>query len=232
MENSLFGTGPGVGTGISEPYQRCGLIVPAGADIVTICDCYDLTLVVSKNFANTGSKVFRVSRSTLCSVSAVWRSILTDSFVEVSQSIVSFPDDDPGLFLIILQIAHWNHRELPEYLNLSQLLSLAGLVDKYALGHIVRLIIKEKQWLKQYIQEVDNTNSPGELQRMILITEAFEFQSDYERITDRASMKLRSSTNYGMGLAVMNICGTDTRLPNRILSKYSRSFACRFTRFP
>lgn len=88
----------------------------------------------------------------VCSValrmaSPVWEAMLNGNFRESAATSVPLPDDKPSAMLIVLQICHMKYNQLPKgRMNLSELVDLAELCDKYDLVSNVR------PWLSTWIE--------------------------------------------------------------------------------
>lgn len=107
----------------------------------------DLVLVVNKA---ENQRRFRVSTKVLSLASPVWRVMLDPSgqFQEARRENgeVAFPEDDPNILYILLQIIHLRPRSLPKTLEVDELVGLAILCKKYDTAEIVAPWVEGK-WL-------------------------------------------------------------------------------------
>lgn len=94
-----------------------------------------------------------VSPQALCLASPVWRAMLNPAsgFQEATsvERTVSFPEDDPETFIILLQICHLNFSKVPEVLTYRELTKIAVLCDKYDTVALVRPWISK--WQQKHI---------------------------------------------------------------------------------
>lgn len=83
-----------------------------------------------------------VSPKALCLASPVWRAMLNPAsgFQEATsvERTVSFPEDDPETFVLLLQICHLNFSNVPQFLTYRELTKIAILCDKYDTVALVR----------------------------------------------------------------------------------------------
>lgn len=95
----------------------------------------DLTLVVG----DSGKPVrLRASSKILGLASPVWNAMLYGGFQEQSATEIPLPDDNAGLLLVVLRIAHLKFNQVPYYLDSSTLQGLAVLCDKYDMVGLLR----------------------------------------------------------------------------------------------
>ncbi|KAE9969229.1 hypothetical protein BLS_005448 [Venturia inaequalis] len=111
----------------------------------------DLMLVVGEDFGPAHR--FRVSRDAMCMASSVWRAMLSrdGQFSEATQKEVTFPDDNPEAFYLILQVAHLQFTEALKQMNIEDLVEVAILCDKYDTVAIVRPFIPG--WVQPFLCE-------------------------------------------------------------------------------
>ncbi|KAH8884988.1 hypothetical protein GQ53DRAFT_605071, partial [Thozetella sp. PMI_491] len=86
---------------------------------------------------------YRVCSKSLSRASKVWKAMLYGRFAErqpadITQAwVVALPDDDPAALTIFLNIIHGSF-EIPQALELQELLNLTILSNKYDLAHLLR----------------------------------------------------------------------------------------------
>lgn len=115
--------------------------------ILELCSDGDLTLFVGEDLGPVHR--FRVSRSTLCMASPVWRAMLKGQFSESVEKNVSFPDDVPNALLVVLNIAHLRFNKVPREVSYVQLVSMATICDKYDTVAICRPFIQD--WVQLWL---------------------------------------------------------------------------------
>jgi hypothetical protein len=106
-------------------------------EIVTIDKMYDLTLIVGTPEPPMRQKAFRINKGSFRNASEFWTAMLSGNWVEGDLSEISFPEDSPYAFEIVLRIAHLQFHKLPASLTQEQLVEIATLSDKYDLGRVV-----------------------------------------------------------------------------------------------
>lgn len=113
-------------------------IKESDSSLVIIDPHGDLVLVVNKA---EKQRRFRVSTKVLSLASPVWRVMLDPSgrFQEAKRENgeVAFPEGDPNILYILLQIIHLRPRSLPKTLEVDELVGLAILCQKYDTAEIL-----------------------------------------------------------------------------------------------
>ncbi|KAF3008922.1 hypothetical protein E8E13_011295 [Curvularia kusanoi] len=167
---------------------------------VVIDPMYDLTVIVGTPDATDGQIAFRVNRGSLRHASDVWNKMLTGPWSEniKDQSEVEFPDDSAWAFEQVLYIAHLQEHKVPQpqEIDLSKLLSLAVLVDKYDLARVMRTAWREKDWAPLDQPQLTWSAIPIH-QDWIYITHAFEYNESCAYLTNRLAVEVQNDKTDG-----------------------------------
>jgi hypothetical protein len=160
-------------------------------EIVTIDKMYDLTLIVGTPEPPMRQKAFRVNKGSFRNASEVWTAMLSGNWVESDLSEISFPEDSPYAFEIVLRIAHLQFHKQPASLTQEQLVEIATLSDKYDLGRVICAAAELKKWLQPY--KGSGTLWPADIdhQDFALITAAFGLEEDSQYLVNRLAMDIR-----------------------------------------
>lgn len=106
--------------------------------IIELCRDADLELVVG----DVPAQRIRVSRTTLCMASPVFRAMLAGKFAEARLTKIRLEGDDSDAMLIVLRIAHLRFSEVQRsFRDDESLVNVATLCDKYGMVAICRPFI-------------------------------------------------------------------------------------------
>jgi hypothetical protein len=169
--------------------------------ITQLCPDGDLTLIVGPDGKPPVHR-FRVSKSTLCLASPVWRAMLTGRFVEAGQDEIPLIDDDFAALLIVLYIAHLKVHKVPKTLPMYQLVQVATVCDKYDTVAICRPYVSE--WVKLFLS--DNaavvTNHGAEKfylfhgnEQWLWIAWVFGYQEEFARLANKLRLTIWTDRN-------------------------------------
>lgn len=134
---------------------------------------------------NDVQKTFIVSSAVMRLASPVWNTMLDPQghFMEsCSNGEVHFAEDNAAALLLILRIAHLQFREVPEALDLHEMVSLAVVCDKYDTAGLVRPWIK--QWEESLKKRSILVEAPGREEYLFFAWTFGDFSS-YEKIAKR-----------------------------------------------
>ncbi|ORY13577.1 hypothetical protein BCR34DRAFT_561762 [Clohesyomyces aquaticus] len=150
----------------------------------------DLTLVLGKE-----KQEVEVAKSALRMVSSVWCAMFGSDWAEHKATSIDLPEDDPHAMLIVLRIAHYQHKELPKKLTMEELVNLAVVCDKYDTVHLVR------HFLDQYNWTAPNKNctlysSYGE---SLFVSWTFGNLEDFQRVARDVLMNIEVDRNGAVG---------------------------------
>ncbi|KAF1835739.1 hypothetical protein BDW02DRAFT_596979 [Decorospora gaudefroyi] len=95
-------------------------------------------------------RAYQVSKSIFRHASKAWNTMVSGNWAESNMSEISLPDDSCDVFNIIMFIAHWQFDKLPATLTPRSLVDIALMSDKYDLGHLLRAVAEQKNWLQPY----------------------------------------------------------------------------------
>ena len=116
---------------------------------------------------------FRISSHAMRLASPVWKAMLTGGFAESRKTTISLEDDDPDSLLILLRIAHLQHRQVPKELTFDQIAKLAVICDKYETVTLVRPFLNP--WVKPY---EGNYLGPGH-EKWLFVAWVFGLKEDF-----------------------------------------------------
>lgn len=165
---------------------------------------------------NDVQKNFIVSSAVMRLASPVWNTMLDPRghFMEsYSNGEVPFAEDNAAALLLILRIAHLQFQELPEALDLHEMLSLAVVCDKYDTAGLVRPWIK--QWEESLKKRSTLVEAPGR-EKYLFFAWTFGDFSSYEKIA-RSLIYNSTCDNEGQLFADGNLLGKN--LPSGALGK-------------
>lgn len=199
------------------------LLFLTSSDIITIVRNHDLALIVGDQIHPQGTKAFRVNSACLSMAGEVFGGMFSGRFSESSKSEISFPDDSPDAFLIVLRIIHWQLHDLPSVLTRYQLLALAIVCDKYFLQDMANMAIHSKNWLAQHKHNSPHLPVDANIQDWILITHYLKLEDEYQYLVNSLAMNLQSSKGTSQeALYYHNDKGEKatlhTKLPESVLS--------------
>ncbi|KAL5321940.1 hypothetical protein ACEPPN_009905 [Leptodophora sp. 'Broadleaf-Isolate-01'] len=100
--------------------------------------------------------------------------------------VIPFPDDDPDIFKILLNIVHGRVRQVPEKVGIDDLTGLAILVDKYQMHEVVEFHVR--MWMlalrKSLPTKLDST-----LLAWISVCYVFRLSAEYRQVTRLAELE-------------------------------------------
>lgn len=156
--------------------------------------------------SNDVQNTFIVSSAVMRLASPVWQIMLDPQghFMEsFSNGEVHFAEDNAAALLLILRIAHLQFREIPQSLDLPEMVSLAVVCDKYDTAGLVRPWVK--QWEESLREHFDLLNDP-DCEEYIFFAWTFGDISTYEKIAERLIFD-STSDNEGQLFADGNLLG-------------------------
>jgi hypothetical protein len=168
----------------------------------------DITFLVGPR---GNQKRFQIASAVVKMYSPVWKTMLDKNkgWAESTMSEISFPEDDPTSFHIILAIFHAKFALLPKTVDLDDLLNLADRVDKYAL--VVNAI---KPHLSTWIAQLRTAKDDAAYWPLIAWTFGLRdvFQEKAQELVLTVSSTDGNNWTSASGLAL-------SHLPNRVIGK-------------
>jgi hypothetical protein len=144
-----------------------------------------IMLIVGDNRRTTGERTLIVS-STLKLVSTQWAALLSAHSRPLRHpKPIHLPHEDADMMLLLMAIVHTKFEQVPRKLDLSQLVELASICQKYDMNAKVRPYIAG--WLRPHQEHI---MQPG-YEKWLCVSHQFGLDADYAKLSKHLAIECR-----------------------------------------